>query len=180
MKGIVFTEFLDLVENRFGLETVDEIIQKSKLPSNGVYTAIGTYAFSEMLTLVYNLSEKTELSIDALLHVYGLHFFSVIERDYPGILATYSNPMSLLSSIESHIHVEVRKIYPDAELPRFEVVEQIGNKLTLLYYSSRCMYAFGLGLMEKAFTHYGRNASITTQKLNESGSEVKFVIIENE
>lgn len=180
MKGIVFTEFLDLVENRFGLETVDEIIQKSKLPSNGVYTAIGTYAFSEMLTLVYNLSEKTELSIDALLHVYGLHFFSVIERDYPGILATYSNPMSLLSSVESHIHVEVRKIYPDAELPRFEVVEQIGNKLTLLYYSSRCMYAFGLGLMEKAFEHYGRNASITTQKLNESGSEVKFVIIENE
>lgn len=180
MKGIVFTEFLDLVENRFGLETVDEIIQKSKLPSNGVYTAIGTYAFSEMLTLVYNLSEKTELSIDALLHVYGLHFFSVIERDYPGILATYSNPMSLLSSVESHIHLEVRKIYPDAELPRFEVVEQIGNKLTLLYYSSRCMYAFGLGLMEKAFEHYGRNASITTQKLNESGSEVKFVIIENE
>lgn len=180
MKGIVFTEFLDLVENRFGLETVDEIIQKSKLPSNGVYTAIGTYAFSEMLTLVYNLSEKTELSIDALLHVYGLHFFSVIERDYPGILATYSNPMSLLSSVESHIHVEVRKIYPDAELPRFEVVEQIGNKLTLLYYSSRCMYAFGLGLMEKAFEHYGRNTSITTQKLNESGSEVKFVIIENE
>ena len=30
MKGIVFTEFLDLVEERFGLEMVDAIISQSK------------------------------------------------------------------------------------------------------------------------------------------------------
>lgn len=180
MKGIVFTEFLDLVEDKFGLETVDEIIQKADLPSNGVYTAIGTYAFSEILALVTNLSKKTDLSIDTLLHVYGLHFFSVIQRDYHGILDTYSGPMDLLSSVESHIHVEVRKIYPDAELPRFEVVEQSDKRLELIYYSSRCMYAFGLGLMEKAFEHYGKKSTITTEKLNEEGSEVRFVIVENE
>ena len=180
MKGIVFTEFLELVETTFGLETVEEIIEKSDLPSQGAYTSIGTYAFSEMLALVSNLSEKTSMSINELLHVYGLHFFSVIERDYPYILKTYSNAMELLSSVESHIHVEVRKIYPDAELPRFEVVEQSDNKLVLTYYSSRSMYAFGLGLMEKAFEHYGKKASITYEKIKEDGSEVKFVILENE
>ncbi len=31
MKGIVFTEFLELVEHKFGLEVVDEIIEKSNL-----------------------------------------------------------------------------------------------------------------------------------------------------
>ena len=51
MKGIVFTEFLELVEDKFGLETVDEIIQKSDLESNGIYTSIGTYKFSEMLNI---------------------------------------------------------------------------------------------------------------------------------
>ena len=180
MKGIVFTEFLELVEDTFGLETVEEIIEKSDLPSQGAYTSIGTYAFSEMLSLVSNLSEKTSMSIDKLLHVYGLHFFSVIERDYPQILATYKDAMELLSSVESHIHVEVRKIYSDAELPKFEVIEKTKTSLTLIYYSSRSMYAFGLGLMEKAFEHYGKKATITYEKIKDDGSQVKFVILENE
>ena len=32
MKGIVFTEFLEMVEDNYGLETVDYIIYKSELP----------------------------------------------------------------------------------------------------------------------------------------------------
>ena len=46
MKGIVFTEFLDLVEEKFGLEMVDAIISQSKLESKGVYTSIGVFASS--------------------------------------------------------------------------------------------------------------------------------------
>ena len=180
MKGIVFTEFLELVEATFGLETVEEIIEKSNLPSKGAYTSIGTYEFSEMLALISNLSEKTKMEVNELLHVYGLHFFNVIERDYPKILKSYKSPMELLSSVESHIHVEVRKIYPDAELPRFDVVEKKDNSLHLIYYSSRSMYAFALGLMEKSFEHYGKKASITYKKLKEDGSEVKFIILEDE
>ena len=38
MKGIVFTEFLDLVEERFGLEMVDVIISQSKLESKSKST----------------------------------------------------------------------------------------------------------------------------------------------
>ena len=32
MKGIVFTEFLEMVEDQFGLETVDDIIEAADLP----------------------------------------------------------------------------------------------------------------------------------------------------
>jgi|TARA_B110000908_G_scaffold27527_1_gene32300 hypothetical protein len=49
MKGIIFTEFLDLVEEKFGLGMVDKIIYQSNLASEGIYTSIGTYNFSEML-----------------------------------------------------------------------------------------------------------------------------------
>ena len=42
MKGIVFSEFLDLVEVKFGLEMVDKIIDQSNLESKGVYTSVGT------------------------------------------------------------------------------------------------------------------------------------------
>lgn len=180
MKGIVFTEFLELVEEKFGLAMVDTIIESSDLESKGVYTAIGTYSFSEMLALVTNLSKNTDIPVDQLLTVYAEHFFGVIEKSYPGLLATYSDPIEMLASIEDHIHIEVRKIYPDAELPTFTTLERTETTLVMLYKSSRAMYSFGLGLMNKTFEHFNTTGTIVMEKLNDAGTEVKFSISKNE
>ena len=179
MKGIVFTEFLELVEDKFGLEMVDAIIRESSLASEGVYTTIGTYDFSEMLQLLKNLSSKTQISIDDLLLVYGEHFFSVLKSSYPKLLMKYEDPMDMLSSVENHIHVEVRKIYPDAELPTFIIEEKNENLLIMIYKSSRAMYYFGLGLINKTFAHFNSSATIDLEKIKEDGTEVRFVIQRN-
>lgn len=179
MKGIVFTEFLDLVEDKFGLEMVDKIIYQSNLDSEGVYTAVGTYSFSEMLQLLSNLSRNTGISPDDLLLVYGEHFFSVIETSYPDLLATYNDPIEMLASIENHIHVEVLKIYPDAELPTFIVENKTENSITMVYKSSRAMHHFGLGLMNKTFEYFNSSAKISLNKIKEDGSEVRFTVNQN-
>ena len=179
MKGIVFTEFLELVEEKFGLEMVDEIIQKSQLESKGIYTAVGTYEFSEMLQLLQHLSNNTGISIDNLLLVYGEHLFSVLDKSYPSLMASYSDPIEMLSSIENHIHIEVKKIYPDAELPTFETIEKTENSLIMIYKSSRAMHHFGLGLMNKTFEHFNSSATIVLEKIKEDGTEVKFIITKN-
>ncbi|RIA08543.1 heme-NO-binding protein [Flavobacteriaceae bacterium MAR_2010_72] len=179
MKGIVFTEFLELVEQKFGLEVVDDIIEKSNLPSQGVYTSIGTYDFSEMLSLLTHLSESTKISIDDLLLVYAEHFFAVLATSYPGLIEQYNDPIEMLASIENHIHVEVIKIYPDAELPTFEILERTENSLIMIYKSSRAMHYFGLGLMNKTFEHFNSSAEIIMKKLKEDGTQVKFIITKN-
>ncbi|WP_341220774.1 heme NO-binding domain-containing protein [Polaribacter atrinae] len=176
MKGIVFTEFLDLVEEKFGLEMVDKIIYQSELASEGIYTSVGTYSFSEMLQLVTNLSDNTGISTDDLLLVYAEHFFGMIEKSYPGLLATYKDPIEMLASIENHIHVEVQKNYPEAELPTFIVEEKTENSLTMVYKSSRAMHHFGLGLMNKTFEHFNTEASIVLEKIKEDGTEVRFIV----
>jgi len=179
MKGIVFTEFLELVEDKFGLAVVDKIIEKSELASGGVYTSVGTYDFSEMLNLLTHLSEHTNLSIDELLLTYAEHFFGVLVKNYPSLIDKYHDPIELISSIENHIHVEVQKIYPDAELPTFDVLEKTQNSLIMIYKSSRAMYSFGLGLMNKTFDHYNSKATILLEKIKEDGTEVKFSITKN-
>lgn len=179
MKGIVFTEFLDLVEQKFGLEMVDKIITQSELESQGIYTSVGTYRFSEMLSLLQNLNKNTGIAIDDLLLAYGEHFFSIIEDSYPGLLNTYKDPIEMISSIENHIHVEVRKIYPDAELPTFAVESKTENSLVMIYTSSRAMHHFGLGLMNKTFEHFDTKATISLEKIKEDGTEVKFIINKN-
>jgi len=179
MKGIVFTEFLDLVEDKFGLEMVDDIINSSQLESGGIYTSVGTYKFSEMLQLLQHLSKNTNLPIDDLLLIYGEYFFCVLEDSYPGLLATYKDPIEMLSSIENHIHVEVRKIYPDADLPTFLVESKTKNSLVMIYKSSRAMHHFGLGLMNKTFEYFNDTASIILEKIKKDGTEVKFTINKN-
>ena len=179
MKGIVFTEFLDLVELKYGLEMVDYIIENSNLESDGIYTSVGTYRFSEMLQLLQNLSTKTGVSTDDLLLVYAEHFFSVLKTSYPELLAMYKDPIEMLASIENHIHVEVQKIYPDAELPTFEVIDRTEYSLVMIYKSSRAMHHFGLGLMNKTFEHFNSTATIEFEKIREDGTEVKFIIHKN-
>lgn len=179
MKGIVFTEFLDLVEEKFGLEMVDKIISESNLESEGAYTSIGTYKFSEMLQLLQRLNANTGISIDDLLLTYAEHFFSVIEKSYKGLLDTYKDPIEMLSSIEDHIHIEVKKIYPDAELPEFIIEEKTEDSLIMIYKSNRAMHHFGLGLMNKTFEYFNSSASILLKKIKEDGTEVKFVIKKN-
>ena len=173
MKGIVFTEFLDLVEERFGLEMVDAIISQSKLESKGVYTSIGTYSFSELLQLLQNLKIQTGISIDNLLLIYGEHFFSVIETNYKDLLSSYNDPIEMLASIENHIHVEVRKIYNDAELPTFIIKEKTKKTLILIYKSSRSMHHFGLGLMNKTFEHFNSKATIILEKIKKDGTSYR-------
>ena len=78
MKGIIFTDFLELVEYKFGLEMVDKIINQSDLESNGIYTSVGTYDFAEMLQLLTHLSQNTDISVDDLLLVFAEHLFKTL------------------------------------------------------------------------------------------------------
>ncbi|GAA0738760.1 MULTISPECIES: heme NO-binding domain-containing protein [Flavobacteriaceae] len=176
MKGIIFTEFLELVEEKFGLVMVDKIINQSNLESNGVYTAVGTYEFSEMLQLISHLSENTDISVDDLLMVYSEHLFKALIKSHPNLVEHYKDPMDLLASIENHIHVEVKKIYPEAQLPTFELEEKTDTKMVMVYKSDKALYMLGKGLMLETFKLFKVPAEIDFEKLNEEGTEVRFTI----
>lgn len=177
MKGIVFAEFLEMVEKKFGIEVVDQIIEKSNLKSKGIYTSVGTYEFSEMFSLITNLSHQTNIQPQTLIHAYGIYFFDVLTTGHPDIFEYYKTAFDLLAGIEKHIHVHVRKIYPDAELPYFDVKEESDNKLVLEYNSERAMYQFALGLMERTLQHYNESAEIYKELLNENGTKVLFTLV---
>ncbi|NNG08651.1 MAG: heme NO-binding domain-containing protein [Arenibacter sp.] len=179
MKGIVFTEFLEMVESKFGLEVVDEIIEKSSLESEGIYTSVGTYEFNEMVNLITNLSNTVKIDATTLLHTFGYYLFSSLGKAHPEVIKSYSNPLGLLYSIEDHIHVHVKKLYPDAELPTFKILEKTEYSISMIYASSRGLYSLAHGLIEKCFEHFNSSAIVSYELLNEDGTEVKFDIVQN-
>lgn len=177
MKGIVFTEFLEFVEDNHGILVVDKIIEKSKLESGGIYSAVGTYKHEEIVQLVTHLSEELKIDIHALLKIYGEHFFNVLLASYPVFFKDQNDSFEFLSLIDSYIHPEVLKLYPDAELPRFNVVYKDETKLVMIYHSQRGMYSFAEGLMQGCLDYFKEKTSIDVELLEEIGNKVQFTII---
>lgn len=177
MKGIVFTEFLDMVEREFGIVVADNIVTNSELPSGGAYTAVGTYNHAEMVQLVTNLSKETNIPADDLLLTYAEHFFSVLADSYPAFIKGIPSAFDFFSSIENHIHVEVLKLYPDAELPRFETVLLNEKTLEMTYYSERKMASFARGLLNSAVVHFKEDITINQEDISGDGGVVKFTLV---
>ena len=176
MKGIVFTEFIEMVEQTFGYEMADDLIESNDLPSGGSYTAIGTYDFGEMVALVTTLSQRTNTPVPDLLHAFGKFLFQTFKKGYPAFLEAANSCFDFLESIEKYIHVEVRKLYPDAELPTFETNRLDIKTLEMNYFSERKMGSFAMGLIESNMEYFGEKGSIDMNLKNESGSEVQFII----
>lgn len=170
MKGIVFTEFLELVENEFGLDVVQQIIDECELDSEGVYTSVGTYSHKDMFKMVAKLSEIKGLPVPALLMVFGEYFFTTLKTKYPMFMEK-PNLFSFLNSIDQYIHPEVLKLYPDAELPRFEAEMKDENEMVLNYYSSRKMSDLAIGLIKGAAVHFEENVDVV--KIGEEGDGEK-------
>jgi len=176
MKGIVFTEFLDLIEQKFGYEMVDGIISDSHLASGGSYTSVGTYAHSEMVQLVTHLSERSGVPAADLLKLYGKHLFGIFAQDYGIFFKDINSSFDLLNNIERYIHIEVKKLYPDAELPHFKITQLSDHELEMIYISARKMADFAEGLMEACLIYFGEEGHIHRENLKPDGSEVRFLI----
>lgn len=177
MKGIVFSEFIEMVEGCFSPEVADEIIVSSNLPSGGMYTAVGTYDHGEMLELVAQLSDKTGQPVAELVKTFGTYLFGRFHSLYPAFFEGVTGTFDFLSRIEEHVHAEVRKLYPDAELPTFETRYTDEGSLEMIYRSRRPFADLALGLMEGCIAHYGEDIRIERADLSSGGAtHVRFTL----
>ena len=118
MLGMVFTEFLDMVDERFPTEVADQLISlaEAQFTSRGIYTTVGNYDHSEMLLLVKQLSSETGIPVSDLVEAYGEHLFGRFRSRYPKFFEGIHDTFQFLEQIEGHIHKEVRMLYPSANL----------------------------------------------------------------
>lgn len=166
MKGMVFTEFLEMVEAVFSPDIADTIITKANLPSGGVYTAVGTYDHDEMVALVTHLSAETKTPVPDLLKAFGRHLFGRFAKGYAQFFEGKADAFAFLSGVEDYIHVEVRKLYPDAELPSFNYQRPNPETLVMTYRSKRPFADLAEGLIQGCFAHFGEDVDIARATLS--------------
>lgn len=171
MKGLVFTAFLEMVEKTFSPEVVENIIDASNLPNQGAYSEIGTYDYMEMIRLVTHLSEVTKIPIADLEVVYGKYLFTILLTRYPHAVAKTSTLFEFLQHVDNHVHVEVLKLYPEAELPRFECTLLNPTTMTMKYQSNHPFAKLAEGLILGCAEYFKEKIHIEAKELERSDKE---------
>lgn len=160
MKGVVFSEFIDLVEGQFSPAVADAMISAAGCASGGAYTAVGTYDHQELVRMVLALAEISDTPVAQLLRRFGRHLAGRFAQIYPAFFQGQPTLFDFLASVDAHIHVEVRKLYADAELPGFDVLARSDAGMTLAYRSSRHLADLAVGLVEGAACWYGDEVAV--------------------
>lgn len=169
MKGVVFTEFLEFVEDRMSPEMADRIVERADPDSGGAYTGVGTYDYTEMLGLVGALSEETGQPAGDLVRTFGEHLFGRFSEGHPEFFEGAGGAFDLLQNVEDYIHVEVRKLYPDAELPTLACELPQEGQMRMTYRSSRPFADLAEGLIHGCVRHFGEPIAVEREDLAEGG-----------
>ncbi len=176
MKGLIFTEFMEMVETTWSFDMADAIIARSNVSSGGAYTSIGTYPHSEMSALIAALATETQTPAPDLVRAFGKHLFGRFVIAYPRFFTGINGSLEFLGGIENIIHAEVRKLYPDADLPTFET-ESAPGSLTLTYFSDHPFCELARGLIEGCLRHFDDGVELQLAPTPDlPGAKARFIL----
>ncbi len=174
MKGVVFTELLEMVSTTFGEDVADDILDESDLESGGVYTSVGTYSHKEVIVLVKALSARVDMPVTDLVRAFGGYLFTKFAQAHPHFMSSKSDAFLLLEGVDQEIHVEVRKLYPEAELPHFSTERKGDEVLIMSYWSSRPFADLAEGLIGGCIEHYGEKIEVLRETPTDEATSARF------
>lgn len=174
MKGIIFSEFISLVEDKFGLETCQNMLDDNQDP--GIYTSVGTYDHRDLIKLINTLSKLTGVAATELQQVYGESVFNQLFNSMPELEGRNDSTFSFIKSVEESIHIEVKKLYPQAKPPKFNFISESASELVMDYQSARCLSHVCYGLINGCANHFNQTVAIDMQSLSHDNSQVRFTI----
>ena len=175
MKGLLFCEFIEFLEKQIGDDGTQEIIDKAELASEVAYSRVGFYDYQELIQLLVTTAEYTQKEAGDLLQGFANHLFKVFKRDYSSFFDGVSSAAEMLKTIDDHIHVEVKKLYPDAELPQFRYEEQ-GQDLHLYYSSPRPLAGVAHALINACLHYFKDEQFLEHHEISDDQKNAHFVI----
>ena len=174
MKGVVFRELIEMIEDQYGLDVLDQVIENAKLESGGAYTSVGDYADEEIELILRELNTITGVDTKQLLAAFSGCFFRLLNLSYSKFFKMHNCALRFLASLDDYIHPEALKLYPGAKVPGFEPNWVNDNQLELIYSSERKMGDFARGLIEQTISYYGHEIAVSEELLVEDGSRIRY------
>lgn len=160
MKGMVFTLLSEMVEERFGYEMWDDLIETTAPASDGIYVSSELYPDEELMAYVAAMSEALNVPPNDLVFAFGEYMLGRFAQIHPEFFENHT-VKSFLKTVHDVIHVEVKKLHPDALLPQFDYEDPGPDQLVMLYRSPRGLCALAEGLISGSANHFNEKVAIT-------------------
>ena len=166
MKGIIINITENFITDNYGEEIFDQIMSSCNLKTEDPFVSPGTYPDSDLFEIVVNASKKLEITIEVFLKKLGHFAFAKLAERHPSFLEGYDHPKIFLQTVDSVIHMEVRKLYQDSQLPVFQYSDPSKDELIITYFSKRKLYPFLEGMIN-GVSDFFKVGIIQTHKIYE-------------
>lgn len=153
MKGMVFDMLRDMVEEHYGLQGWDAVLERAG--SDGLYISTQTYPDEELIGLVVAATDVTGRDANDLVFAFGEYMVTEFYKRFPVFFDRSHGLIDFLLSVDRMVHVEVRKLYPDAGLPSFSYTDRAEHEVTMHYRSTRKLCRLAEGLISGSARHFG-------------------------
>jgi len=154
MKGVVFNLLEAYIEENLGEGKYEEILDECTLMTKEPFVGPGTYPDQDLMAIVAETIKVAGVPLSEALRSFGRFCFHKLSVQYPGFVSPHSHPKPFLKSVESIIHVEVKKLYEDARPPGFTYMDPASNRLIIQYRSERRLCQFMEGLIDGVAAYY--------------------------
>lgn len=156
MKGVVFNIFEDFVSEGWGAAAYEDLLDMCPLHGDGVFVGPQTYPDADLLALVTKACERFGVEPPDALRAFGVFMFPQLASKFPTFLEGH-DARSFLLSVHDVIHVEVRKLFPEAVTPSFSYEELDDGRLAIEYSSRRQLCFLMEGLLDGVAAHFGES-----------------------
>ncbi|MBO9398690.1 heme NO-binding domain-containing protein [Shimia sp. R9_2] len=169
MKGIVFVELVRMAESALGEDVVDEILDETELETDGAFSVVGNYPCRELLTIVEAIGARVKVPVEDLHEQFGQWMFARFVESYPVFFEGKTDGFDMLESIEDEVHVEVRKLYPEVELPSFTTERLSVDQFKMVYDSERPLQHFCKGMIQSCMEHFQQEVDLQMVDRSQGG-----------
>jgi hypothetical protein len=158
MKGIVFLLAGQAVSQIYGEDVWDDILDEAGVC--GAYTTLGNYPDAELGRIVDAASRALDLPPGVIVRWLGEAMVPAFVQHHHNLFALHPDARLFILGLNTIIHPEVHKLYPDAQAPDFAFDASDPHVLSTVYRSERRLCMLAEGLVAGSAAHYGQRVEI--------------------
>lgn len=171
MKGIIFTSLQEMIENDYGIAFWDTVLASCGEATDGIFISFETYPDSVLLVLIEKITEQLGISLNEFLVDFGIYLFPRLHPLAKKYSAASNDMFEFLSSINSVIHTDVKKLYLDSTPPTISVISKSKHELILKYQSKRELCSLMFGMLHGAAHFFGNDPIIKETQCTKLGDD---------
>ena len=168
MKGVIFNAVQDAVERVFGANAWDDTLDRAE--AGGSYTSLGNYEDAELVAIITSLPDETGDSVAERLRWVGINCVPFLVGAFPQFFEGVSL-REFLPALNHMIHPEVRKLYPGATPPDFDIADIDDQTVSLRYVSERQLCWLAEGFTMGVAAHLDEQVAIDQPSCLHEGAD---------